>query len=636
MERGVRVSQRVAAIDTIGCYIPGGRFSLVSTLLMTAIPAQVAGVRRIVVACPQPNAALLAAAEMLGLEEIAHIGGAQAIAALAYGTRSVPRVDKIFGPGNRYVTAAKRLVSGDCAIDMLAGPTELLVVATSGNARISSPPTCWRRPSTIPTRSRCWSPRRESWREEVRKAVAEQLADLPETNPAKRSLAEKGAIILAPDSAAAMRFANRFAPEHLSIPGARAEARASSWTRRAASFWDRGARNRSAIMPAAPITFCPPSGGARTRGGLSTWDFVRCTTVQQVSPAGLRSLGARGGGAGRCRRTGGAPAGRGGAPVNATARRSGARKRKAPARLALSSFGARAFGTYEAPEEGREGKLRLDFNENTVGCSPAVLRALRKVTPEQLAMYPEYEKSVRRLAASFGVRPAEMLLTNGVDDALRLLMEVFIEPGDTVLIPEPTFSMYRFFSQVAGARIVSVRYDEAMNFPLEETLRELARSPHILFIANPNNPTGTLLDEAALAQILDAARRTLVLVDEAYFDFAGITVLPWIRRRPNLVVSRTFSKAEGLAALRLGALFARADVIAGMRRAFTPYPVNSLALVAAEAALSDRQVSAAPTSTMSWKAASSWRAGWSSWGRAFFPAAPISCWRTSGRAARGW
>ena len=112
------------------------------------------------------------------------------------------------------------------------------------------------------------------------------------------------------------------------------------------------------------------------------------------------------------------------------------------------------------------------------------------MTREQLAIYPEYEKSVRRLAASFGVRPEEMLLTNGVDDALRLLMEVFIEPGDSVLVPEPTFSMYRFFSQVAGARIVSVRYDEAMNFPLEETLRELARSPHILFIANPNNPTG--------------------------------------------------------------------------------------------------------------------------------------------------
>lgn len=244
---------------------------------------------------------------------------------------------------------------------------------------------------------------------------------------------------------------------------------------------------------------------------------------------------------------------------------------------------------YEAPDEGREGKLRLDFNENTLGCSPAVLKALRNVTPEQLAMYPEYENAVRRLADYFEVRPAEMLLTNGVDDALRLLMEVFIEPGDSVLIPEPTFSMYRFFSQVAGARIVSVRYDEAMNFPLEATLRELRRSPHILFIANPNNPTGTLVDEASLARILDAAPRTLVLIDEAYFEFSGLTVLPRIRKRANLIVSRTFSKAAGLAALRLGSLFARADVISAMRRAFTPYPVNSLALTAAEAAVKDEK-----------------------------------------------
>jgi histidinol-phosphate aminotransferase len=204
-----------------------------------------------------------------------------------------------------------------------------------------------------------------------------------------------------------------------------------------------------------------------------------------------------------------------------------------------------------------------------------------------MAMYPEYESSARRLAGYFGVQRSEMLLTNGVDDALRLMMEVFIDPGDGVLIPEPTFSMYRFFSQVAGARIVSVRYDEQMRFPLTATLRELKRSPKILFLANPNNPTATLVDENALARILNAAPRTMVFVDEAYFEFSGLTILPWIRQRNNLIVSRTFSKAAGLAALRLGVLFAKAEVIAAMQRAFTPYPVNSVALVAAEAAVSD-------------------------------------------------
>jgi histidinol-phosphate aminotransferase len=249
----------------------------------------------------------------------------------------------------------------------------------------------------------------------------------------------------------------------------------------------------------------------------------------------------------------------------------------------------RHLAPYAAPEEGRLGKLRLDFNENTIGCSPAVLRALRGITREQLTLYPEYEASVRRLARSFGMRPAEMLLTNGVDDALRLLMETFVEPGSSVLVPEPTFSMYRFFSEIAGANVEVVRYDDAMRFPLEATLKALRRAPRILFLANPNNPTGTLLDHGALTRILDAAPRTLVLVDEAYFEFAGLTVLPWIRRRPNLVVARTFSKAAGLASLRLGALFATAKLADTMRRAFTPYPVNSAALVAAEAAMTDRR-----------------------------------------------
>jgi histidinol dehydrogenase len=292
VEPGVRVSQRVSAIDIIGCYIPGGRFSLVSTLLMTAIPAQVAGVRRVVVACPRPNAALLAAAEMLGLQEIAHIGGAQAIAALAYGTRSVPRVEKIFGPGNRFVTAAKRLVSADCAIDLLAGPTELLIVATnkaaSGNATYIAADLLAQAEhdpdalGLLVTTSRKLAT-------DVREALAGQLRGLPDTNPARRSLAEKGAIVVAPNAGAAVEFANRFAPEHLSIPGAQAEL---AHKLDAAGSVFLGPWSAQSIGDYASGTnhVLPTSGGARTRGGLSAADFVRCTSVQHVSAVGLRSL----------------------------------------------------------------------------------------------------------------------------------------------------------------------------------------------------------------------------------------------------------------------------------------------------------------------------------------------------------
>ena len=288
VEPGVRVGQRVSAIDTIGCYIPGGRFSLVSTLLMTAIPAQVAGVRRIVVACPRPNAALLAAADMLGLEEIAHIGGAQAIAALAYGTRSVPRVEKLFGPGNRFVTAAKRVVSADCAIDLLAGPTELLIVAATGNASYIAADLL-AQAEHDPDAIALFVTTSRKFAAAVRDAVAEQLGRLPDTNPAKRSLAEKGAILIAPDSSAAVRFANRFAPEHLSIPGGQV-ALADKLNAAGSLFLGPWSAQSIGDYASGSNHVLPTSGGARTRGGLSTWDFVRCTSVQQVSAAGLRSL----------------------------------------------------------------------------------------------------------------------------------------------------------------------------------------------------------------------------------------------------------------------------------------------------------------------------------------------------------
>jgi len=246
---------------------------------------------------------------------------------------------------------------------------------------------------------------------------------------------------------------------------------------------------------------------------------------------------------------------------------------------------------YNAPEEGRAGKLRLDFNENTVGCSPAVLRALSRMTAKEMAIYPEYQVTTKRLAKFFCVRPAEMHLTNGIDDALHLIADTFINPGDSVLVVEPTFDMYRFFAQLAGARVVALRYDEEMRFPVEDAIRILRqpskRCPRVLYIANPNNPTGTLVPREELSRILLAASRTLVLVDEAYFDFAGLTILPWIRRYSNLLVARTFSKSAGLAALRVGCLFGKPEILAAMRRACTPYPVNSAALVAAVAAIGD-------------------------------------------------
>jgi histidinol-phosphate aminotransferase len=243
--------------------------------------------------------------------------------------------------------------------------------------------------------------------------------------------------------------------------------------------------------------------------------------------------------------------------------------------------------TYEPPGEGRADKLRLDFNENTAGCSPAVRRALAKLTSKLLSMYPEYEHGTRRLARHFQVAPEELLLTNGGDDALRLFFDAFVDAGSSVVVCEPTFPMYRYWGEVAGAKIEVERYGPAMEFPLEGVLQGLTLRPRVLFVCNPNNPTGTLLEKSVIETILKAATHTAVVVDEAYAEFSGVTVVPWINQYPQLFVARTFSKAAGLAGLRLGAVIACAESLAILRRATAPFPVSVAALAAAEAAVGD-------------------------------------------------
>jgi histidinol-phosphate aminotransferase len=238
---------------------------------------------------------------------------------------------------------------------------------------------------------------------------------------------------------------------------------------------------------------------------------------------------------------------------------------------------------YRPPQEGRRGKMRLDFNENTVGCAPEVVRALRRVlNPEVLTCYPEYEKGRAKLARWFGVKPGEMVLANGTDDAIQTIVNTFVDPRDVLLVPAPTFPVYEFFHNVAGGRVARIRYDERFRWPVEEVVKTLrSRKIRWVAIANPNNPTGTTVSKVDLKRILQAAPQTLVLVDEAYYEFSGETVLPWIRRFPNLVVTRTFSKAFGLAALRMGAIFSNATVADAVHRGQNPFAVNSFALAAA-------------------------------------------------------
>jgi histidinol-phosphate aminotransferase len=249
----------------------------------------------------------------------------------------------------------------------------------------------------------------------------------------------------------------------------------------------------------------------------------------------------------------------------------------------------RQMAPYHPPTGGRAGKLRLDFNENTVGCSPKVIEAITQfLTADHLTVYPEYADALRELAAFFQVAPEEFTMTNGTDEAIQLLVNTFVDDGDDVLLLKPSYAMYRFYAEVAGASVreLSYRADD-LAFPVEELLEALRPDTKAVMIANPNNPTGTAVSLEALRLILETAPGAAVLVDEAYFEFCGTTVLPWIRDYPNLFVSRTFSKVYGMAAMRCGCIFSHRDNIAWMRKAQSPYSVNMLAAVAARAAVRD-------------------------------------------------
>jgi histidinol dehydrogenase len=290
VEPSVKIGQVVRPIDAIGCYIPGGRFALVSTMVMTVVPAKVAGVHNIKVVCPRPNAALLAAAGVLGITRIARIGGAQAIAALAYGTKRVARVEKIFGPGNRFVTAAKQLVSSDCAIDLPAGPTEAIVLAAKGNPRWIAADLL-AQAEHAPDAGSYLVTTSTSLARQVQTEVERQLRQLPPANPAQISMKRTGAILIAPSLYSACEFVNRFAPEHLSLPG-NGEALLKQIHAAGTVFLGPWGAQSLGDYASGSNHVLPTGGWARKRGGLSATDFVKCISVQSIGRKGFERLAA--------------------------------------------------------------------------------------------------------------------------------------------------------------------------------------------------------------------------------------------------------------------------------------------------------------------------------------------------------
>jgi histidinol-phosphate aminotransferase len=246
---------------------------------------------------------------------------------------------------------------------------------------------------------------------------------------------------------------------------------------------------------------------------------------------------------------------------------------------------------YSPPSGNRAGKVRLDFNENTVGCSPHVIEFLRgKLCEDRLSIYPDYAHVKPALAAFFKVSPNELLLTNGTDEAIQVLVNTYVDDADEVIMLRPSYAMYRFYSELAGAKVTEIDYvPPALDFPLEALLRAITPATRAVLISNPNNPTGSAIGLEAIRQLLDAAPQAAVLIDEAYYEFFGTTAIGLIGKYPNLFLSRTFSKVYGMAAMRIGCLFSQAANVQFLHKAQSPYSVNALAALAAEAAIQDTQ-----------------------------------------------
>jgi len=280
---GIIIQQRVLPLDRVGCYVPGGRYPLPSSLLMTAIPAQVAGVPDVIAVCPKPNPTVLYAALEAGVTRLFRIGGAQAIAALAYGTATVPRVDRIVGPGNAYVAAAKSQVSADCAIDFFAGPSEIAVISTSGKPAWIAADLIAQAEHDPDARAILLTPVKQ-----LAKAVAREVERrLPHEGPAKRALAAHGGIVVTRSLDEAIALSQRLAPEHVVCDSNRV---ASRLTRAGSVFVGRYSAQAAGDYVTGSNHVLPTGGAAAARGGLSTADFVRVATVQRVASSGLRRI----------------------------------------------------------------------------------------------------------------------------------------------------------------------------------------------------------------------------------------------------------------------------------------------------------------------------------------------------------
>jgi len=235
----------------------------------------------------------------------------------------------------------------------------------------------------------------------------------------------------------------------------------------------------------------------------------------------------------------------------------------------------------------RKDKIKLDLNENLMGCSLKVIEALKKVTYDEISMYPEYDTFMNKLASYLNLEINNLMITNGADDALRVIMDTYLDKRDEIIIPIPTFYIFESYSEIIGAKKKFVYYNNDLSFPVENILEKINDNTKMIAIVNPNNPTGTLVERQDIIRILEKAKNSIVLIDEAYFQFSNKSCRDLINSYNNLIIVQTFSKGFGLAGVRLGYIISNEDVIQNLKKIVLPFEVNVLSIIAGSAALDD-------------------------------------------------
>ena len=583
---GTRLGQRVLPLDRVGLYVPGGKAAYPSSVLMNAIPAQVAGVKELVMVVPTPdgvrNPAVLAAACLAGIQEVYTIGGAQAVAALAYGTRSIRPVDKIVGPGNAYVAEAKRRVFGTVGIDMIAGPSEILVVSDG------SVPADWVAVDLFSqaehdemAQAILISPD-AAFLDAVAEAIARLLPGQPRRAVIGKSLADRGALIHVRSMQEAAELVNRVAPEHLELAVRDVDGLLADIRHAGAIFMGRWGCEALGDYCAGPSHVLPTMRTPRFSSPLGVYDFQKRSSLIEPSATGADHLAKV---AATLARAEGLEA----HAQSAEYRLGGDAHQAAAGTVSPARIAARVE-RHVRPDVQRMAAyhvadatdaIKLDAMENPWRLPGALQAELaQRLAALAINRYPSgntYTALKQAIARHDGLDGIDgLVLGNGSDELISLLCQLVAQPGATIMAPAPSFVMYEMGARLAGVGFVPVPLRPDFSLDREAMLQAIeTHRPALVFLAYPNNPTGNLFDADDVRAILQATDG-LVVLDEAYAPFAGgASWLSQLQAWPNLAVMRTCSK-WGLAGARIGYLASAPAWAAQLDKIRPPYNISVL------------------------------------------------------------